>query len=102
VKYELLWTGPALEDLRSIRDYIAAEGRPRAARRLAEKIRQRVLDLETHPSVGREVPEFTGAGYRELVVTPYRIVNELSEESDVILRIWHGRRDLGRLERPED
>ena len=81
MKYQLLWTGPALEDLRSIRDDIAAQGRPR---------------------VGREVPEFPGVGYRELVVTPCRIVYELSEERVVILRIWHGRRDLGRLERPED
>ncbi len=97
--FEILWTGPALNDLRSVRDDITAEGRPAAAKRLAKKIRDSVLRLQAHPNSGRPVPEFPGGGYREVIVTPYRIVYELTESKVFILRVWHGRRDLTRLER---
>lgn len=97
--YEILWTEPALVDLRSIRDYVSAEGRPAAAKRLAKRIRDAVLRLKDHPHSGRLVPEFPGAGYREVIVTPYRVVYELSADNVIVLRVWHGRRDLTRLER---
>lgn len=70
-----------------------------AARRLAGRIRERVEALARHPRLGRIVPEFEGTGYREVIVAPYRIVYELSDDRVVILRVWHGRRDLNRLER---
>ncbi len=102
------WTGPALNDLRSIRNHVTAEGRPAAAKRLAERIRVAVLRLQDHPRSGRPVPEFRGAGspeggqigrYREVIVNSYRIIYELSENMVIVLRIWHGRRDLTQLER---
>ena len=98
-RYGIQWTGPALVDLRSIRDYVSAEGRPIAAKRLATTIRDAVLRLQSHPFSGRLVPEFPGAEYREVIVAPYRIVYELTEDRVVVLRVWHGRRDLKRLER---
>ena len=98
-RFVILWTGPALNDLRSVRDDIAAEGRPAAAKRLAEKIRDSVLRLRAFPNSGRPVPEFPSAGYREVIVSPYRVVYELTENRVVVLRVWHGRRDLTRLER---
>ncbi len=97
--YRIRWTGPALNDLRSIRNYVTAEGRPAATKRLVDKIRDAVLRLKAHPRSGRLVPEFRGAGYREVIVNPYRIVYELTESMVIVLRIWHGRRDLKRLER---
>ncbi|MCP3960157.1 MAG: type II toxin-antitoxin system RelE/ParE family toxin [bacterium] len=98
-RYEIFWTGPALADLRPIRDYVAAEGRPEAAKRLAGKIRDAVLRLRDHPHSGRPVPEVPDGRYREVIVTPYRIVCELAGDKVVLLRVWHGRRDLTRLER---
>ena len=98
-KLEILWTGPALADLREIRDRIEAEGRPMAGKKLAKRIRAGVLQLETFPESGREVPEFPGAGYRELIVSSYRIIYELAGDRAFVLRVWHGRRDLTRLER---
>ncbi len=98
-RFEILWTGPALIDLRSVRDDIAAEGKPAAAKRMAKKIRNCVLRLQAHPHSGRSVPEFPGAGYREVIVNPYRVVYELADNKVVVLRVWHGRRDLTRLER---
>ena len=98
-KFEILWTGPALADLREIRDHIKADGRPMAGKKLANRIREGVLQLETFPRSGREVPEFPGAGYRELIISSYRIIYELTDNRVVVLRVWHGRRDLTRLER---
>lgn len=72
-----------------------------AARRLATRIRERVEALVDHPHSGRQVPELPGSGYREVIVTPYRIVYQLTAEQVQILRVWHGRRDLTRLEREE-
>ncbi len=95
--YTIHWSGPALNDLRSIKDYVSHD-RPQAARRLAEKISRCVLDLAEFPKTGRSVPEFPGSGYRELIVTPYRIISELAGDKVIVLRVWHGRRDLARLE----
>lgn len=98
---EILWTDLALEDLHSIRRYIAYD-KPGAAKRLAERIRQRVNDLAPHPLSGRLVPEFPRSGYREVIVTPYRIIYEVVGGRLEVLRVWHGRRELtfDRLARP--
>ncbi len=96
-EHTILWSGPALNDLRAIKDYISYD-KPSAAKRLAKKISQGVLDLAVHPHLGREVPEFPGSGYREVIVSPYRIIYELREGKVVVLRVWHSRRDLTRLE----
>jgi addiction module RelE/StbE family toxin len=90
---EVLWTDLALEDLRSIQRYIAFD-KPDAAKKLADRLRQRVRDLASHPLSGRRVPEFPRSGYREVIVAPYRIVYEVEGEELRVLRVWHGRREL--------
>src|SRR4051812_32641936 len=92
----LRWAGPALQDLREARAYIAADS-PAAARRLADRIRQAVLLLRDQPRSGRVVPELAARGFREVIVAPYRIVYEVQAKAVVILRVWHGRRDLAAL-----
>ncbi len=89
----VLWTDLALDDLRSIRRYIAFD-KPGAAKKLAGRIRQRVRDLASHPLSGRTVPEFPGSPYREVIVAPYRIVYEVVGAELRVLRVWHGRREL--------
>jgi addiction module RelE/StbE family toxin len=91
---KIAWTGPALDDLREAREFIRRV-EPSAARRLAAAIRKRVLSLGSHPRSGRVVPEFTSQSIREIIVAPYRIVYRLEKRRIVILRVWHGRRDLG-------
>ena len=95
-KLKLLWTGPALDDLRAIRDYVSRDD-PIAAKRLARKIRDGVLRLAEHSLSGRVVPEFYGLGYREVITAPYRIVYKIKERQVIILRVWHGRRDIKTL-----
>lgn len=93
------WTGPALADLRNAREYVSRDN-PEAARRLAAAVLSRVDALVDHPTMGRLVPELPQTGYRELIVAPYRIVYETSEDRKTvtILRVWHGRGDLASTE----
>jgi len=89
----ILWTGPALADLREIREWVERDS-PDAARRLAARIRERVNDLAVFPSSGRVVPEIGIERYREVIVRPYRVIYEIRENDLVILRVRHSRRDL--------
>jgi toxin ParE1/3/4 len=88
-KSRILWTGPALDDLRSIKNYVSPD-KPEVARRLADTIKRSVLRLAEFPLSGRNVPEFPGTELREVILAPYRIVYELREPGIVILRVWHG------------
>jgi addiction module RelE/StbE family toxin len=96
-RWSLSWTGLALADLRSLRRYVARD-KPAAAKALAERIRASVLRLRELPESGRIVPELQPRRYREVIVPPYRIVYEVRARKIVILRVWHGRQDLGRHE----
>jgi toxin ParE1/3/4 len=91
--YTIHWSGPALEDLRGIRAWVARD-RPDAARRLATEILNRVEALASFPASGRVVPEIGIEAYREIVVRPYRVIYRVRETDVVILRVWHARRDL--------
>jgi toxin ParE1/3/4 len=93
-KRKILWSGPALDDLREIRQYVSRD-KPAVAKRLAGTIRQKVLRLADHPHSGRVVPELADLGYREIIVSPYRIIYAVQKNRVVILRVWHGRRELG-------
>lgn len=49
---KLEWTVPALNDLVAAREYIAQEN-PKAARRVASRIREAIEYLQDHPNMGR-------------------------------------------------
>ncbi|MBW2701934.1 MAG: type II toxin-antitoxin system RelE/ParE family toxin [Deltaproteobacteria bacterium] len=92
-RHEILWTDPALEDLRDIREYVSRDD-PSAAKGLADKIRKGVLRLADHPLSGRIVPELAGLDYREVIISPYRIVYMAKQNRVIILRVWHGRSEM--------
>ena len=99
-KHQLWWTDQALEDLEQL-----GKAPPRARAKiasLARKIRERVLSLRDFPLSGRLVPEFEQQAYRELIVAPYRIVYEVRDQKVIILRVWHGRRDLHAENLPDE
>ena len=96
-RHAILWSGPALEDLRQIREHVRRDN-PAAAGLLAGRIRDRISNLRDHPFAGRKVPELEATGFREVIVSPFRIVYQVAEEKKVVvLRVWHGRRDLESL-----
>ena len=87
----ILWSPEAIDDLTSLRAYIA-EDNPAAAQEVALHILQNIEQLlPNNPQMGRSgrVP-----GTRELVIpkTPFVIPYRLQRNVIQILRVYHGAR----------
>lgn len=63
---EVRWTDQAIEDVESIRDFIARDS-PRYALLVAERLVGAVERLESFPRSGRIVPEFKDDRLREVI-----------------------------------
>jgi toxin ParE1/3/4 len=87
----IVWSPEAIQDLISLRAYIAEES-PAGARRIVLRMLHDVEHLlPNNPHIGRagRVP-----GTRELVIprTPYVVPYRVRGESIQILRVYHGAR----------
>ena len=89
----VIWTELAIEDLKSIHDYISLDSKVYADR-FVEKIFSRVDQLKSHPQSGRVVPEFRAEIIRELIEGRYRIIYKVNPDSIAITRVHHSARDL--------
>ncbi len=91
--YGIIWTQSALEDLRELVRYIAADD-PIAAERFGNAIISRVEGIQSFPRIGRVVPEVGDDLVREIILAPYRIVYQLDDSSEeiAVIRVWHGAR----------
>jgi len=87
------WTGLALADLESIREYIWKDSEYYATR-FVERIIEAVERLEKFPEMGRRVPEAEEENIRELLFYGYRIMYRVETDRILILTIIHGARDL--------
>lgn len=96
---KLVWTDPAVEDLRSIRDYIARDSEYYAAN-LIEQLILAAGRLAEFPRLGRIVPEARDESAREVLCEDYRIIYRLAGERVEILTVVHGRRELKPREIP--
>lgn len=90
---KLIWTDLAIDDLKSIHDYISLDSRV-YARRQVSKIIKRVEQLQLQPQSGRIVPEFSNENIRELIEGNYRLVYKIIEDKIFIVRIHHSARIL--------
>jgi len=90
---KLIWTDPSIEDLRSIRDYIARDSEHYAAD-LVEQVILSVERLLQFPRLGRVVPEAQDENIRELLYRNYRIMYRILGKRIEILTVVHGSRDL--------
>ena len=92
----LRWDARALQDLRAIRSYIAAQGSPAAADHVRQHLRNRVNRLLTNPFIGVVT---TNPQIRILPPTryPYRVYYTVQGNDVVILHIRHTARST-----PED
>ncbi|MFZ4058681.1 MAG: type II toxin-antitoxin system RelE/ParE family toxin [Ferruginibacter sp.] len=90
---KILWTDIAIEDLKSIHDYIVRDSK-RYADRYIEKLIGRVDQLEKFPKSGRVVPSINSPSIRELIEGNYRIVYKVSSVKVSILRVHHAARQL--------
>jgi plasmid stabilization system protein ParE len=95
-KYHVVWSRIAENDLRRIIEYIADDGPPNALRTF-KSIKQKASSLSTFPERGRIVPELRDQGilqYRELVISPWRILYRISEMNVFVLAVLDSRRNI--------
>jgi len=98
--YELVWAPNAIRDVDEILDYVAVTRGPDAAESLYLKLVRRINSLSQFPKRARVAPELRRVGireYRELIVSPYRILFRIRGEVVAILGVFDGRRDLAEL-----
>jgi addiction module RelE/StbE family toxin len=90
---KVIWTEFAIEDLKSIHDYIAQDSKFYADR-FIEKIISRVDQLESQPKSGRIVPEFHTDTLRELIEGNYRIIYKINSDFIAVTRVHHSAQQL--------
>ncbi len=95
-KFEIFWATIAENDLIEIVEYIAKDNITKA-RNIFEKIKEKASSLSLLPERGRIVPELKDHGiiiYRELIVSPWRIIYRISESNVYILSVIDSRRNV--------
>ncbi len=95
-RFKINWSEQAALDLERLISYIASEN-PKNAGQILKKIKTEVSQLDYLPFRGRIVPEFEGQGFllfRELVVTPWRIMYRVSFENVYILAVFDSRKNV--------
>jgi len=94
--YRVEWADVARRDLDEICAHISKDSLT-AALRLADRIEERAAALESMPYRGRVPPElerFRLQIYRELLITPFRLVYRVYGDKVVVLGVFDGRRNL--------
>jgi toxin ParE1/3/4 len=92
----LIWTSQAKADLREIRRFIFKES-PQRARLVTTRITEATRQVELFPLPGRVVPQSRHGDYREILVSPYRILYRLDRDTVEIAMVIHGARRLPEL-----
>ena len=94
--FKVHWARIAEEDLTNIILYIA-EDSPTNARVIFNKIKAKASSLTQFPERGRIVPELQEQGlflYRELIVTPWRIIYRISDKKVYVLSVIDSRQNV--------
>lgn len=84
----------ALEDLKSIKTYYTEQGAPHVGDDFMTAILEHCEMLQTHPDMGRVVPEFNQDHIRELIHVPFRAVYLRQANEVVLVRVWRSERQL--------
>lgn len=72
-----------MDDLRSLHDFIARDS-PKYAQAQVQSIQAAVLQLRSHPRLGRVVPEFPTEKWREILCGNYRIIYRHDSRKSVV------------------
>ena len=94
--YEVIWAHIAENDLKEIIDYIAINS-PANALTIFKKIKNKTSYLYSMPEKYRIVPELKEQGimqYRELIVSPWRIMYRITETKVYVLSVLDARRNI--------
>jgi len=95
-RFEVEWAQPASKDLENIIDYISQDNVDTAIT-IFEKIKSKCNTLNQFPDRGRIVPELKAYGilsYRELIISPWRVIYRISEQKVYILAVIDSRRNM--------
>jgi len=95
-EYRVFWTKSAISDLERIVEYIA-EDSPLTAKTVFAKLKKQVGTLSYSPQRGRHIPELQQQGillYRELILSPWRVMYRIHEKTVYILAIIDSRRNV--------
>lgn len=90
---ELRWAESALKDLDNICNYIA-EDSEEYARMFARSIIDSIETAAAFPYSGRIVPEMKNELIREKILTNYRIIYRINNDSIEVVRIMHNARNF--------
>jgi plasmid stabilization system protein ParE len=94
VKSTVSFAPSALSDIQEMQAWYAEQLVPEIGVRFAGEIIERIEALQTHPDLGRIVPEFGVVTLRELIHPPFRIVYRYDGSSVRVVRVWRGERLL--------
>jgi plasmid stabilization system protein ParE len=97
LKYGVIWSEVAENDLRNIIKYIADDDSPSNAAKIFKNIKQKASSLHSFPERGRLVSELRDQGilqYRELIIPPWRILYRISENNVYVLLVLDSRRNM--------
>jgi toxin ParE1/3/4 len=91
---KIVWTNQAIQDLNDIGNYIATDSE-RYAKEIVQTLFESVNILDSHPKIGRIVPEFKISNLRELIQGNYRVVYRIVDKQRIdIITIHHSARLL--------
>ena len=90
---KIVWTQPAVKDLRDLHAYIARDSEVYASG-FVERIILATELLVEHPKAGRVVAETNDENVRELLFQRYRIIYRITKNRTEVLSVIHGARDL--------
>jgi len=95
---KIIWSEKACKNLKAIFDYISIDSKIYASKYI-NSIIFATKKLESHPNIGRTVPEIIKGNFRELIHGNYRIVYRLSEISNdiEIIAVIHAARNMLKL-----
>lgn len=95
-KYEIIWSETSEKDLINIIEYIAQDDSSLAYEKFKE-IKEKASGLHSFPDRGRIVHELQQQGiiqYRELIVSPWRIIYRISENRVYVLSVLDSRQNV--------
>ncbi len=95
-RFGVEWAQPASKDLENIIDYISQDNVDTTIT-IFEKIKSKCNTLNQFPDRGRIVPELKAYGilsYRELIVSPWRVIYRTSDQKVYVLAVLDSRRSM--------
>ena len=95
-KFEIVWAGIAQGDLARIIEYTAYEN-PVNASKVSEKLKRKIASLHHSPKRERIISELREFGiyqYRELIVSPWRVLYRIREDRVYVLAVLDSRRNI--------